>query len=80
MYTCLSLKLGKELQTDKVFKTFLFLDNWISYSNYFTKTKERGLEDNLHLCMWKGDSLLYNSLFLFFVVVVFTLLFVCLTA
>ncbi len=51
----MSLKLGKELQIDTVFKVFLFLDNWINQrycSNYFIKTKKRGLEfEYLHLWM-----------------------------
>ncbi len=49
------LKVGKDLQTDNVFKDFLFLDNWINeryFSNDFIKTKKRGLEfEYLHLWM-----------------------------
>ncbi len=38
----MSLKLGKELQIDTVFKAFLFLDNWINQkycANYFIKQR-----------------------------------------
>ncbi len=39
----MSLKVGKELQVDTVFKAFLFLDSWINErycSNSFTKTEK----------------------------------------